>query len=71
MDREPVAIINSVTAAIQAVIVAFVAFGLDLSSDQIGAIMGAVIAVGAVVQTIMARNRVYSPETVAEMFGEH
>lgn len=67
MTREPVAIINSITAAIEAILVAVVAFGLDLSGEQIGAIMGAVIAVGAVVQTTLAHSRVFSPATVEEI----
>lgn len=71
MEREPVAIVNAVTAAIQSVILAVVAFGLKLSGDQISAVMGAVIAIGAVVQTVIARNSVYSPETVANMFDSH
>lgn len=64
MTREPVAIINSITAAIEAIILAVVTFGVNLSGEQIAAIMGAVIAVGTVIQTTMARNRVFAPSTV-------
>lgn len=58
MDREPIAIINAVTAFIETVILLFVAFGLELTQDQIGAIMAAVIAAGTVVSTVMGRSRV-------------
>ncbi|MCI0560384.1 MAG: hypothetical protein MN733_18010 [Nitrososphaera sp.] len=58
MEREPIAIINAVTALIEATILAVVAFGFDLSTEQVAAIMAVVLAGGTVVQTIMGRNRV-------------
>lgn len=67
MNKEPVAIVNTVVALIEAVILAVVAFGVQMSSEQIGAVMGAVIAAGAVVQTFVARSRVFSPATHDEV----
>lgn len=39
MRREPVAIVNSIIAVIEAAIALLVAFGLDLTKEQVGAIM--------------------------------
>ena len=67
MTSEPIIIINSVTAAIEAIIVVLVAFGFSLSGDQVAAIMGAVVAVGAILSTVVGRASVFAPDTVAEL----
>ena len=45
-NREPVAVV----ALIEAVVILAVAFGVDLSAEQMAAIMAVVVAFGAVVQ---------------------
>ena len=58
---EPTGLIGSISAAIVAVIGLLVAFGVDLTSEQTGAIVTAFSAVAIVIQTIITRNSVYSP----------
>lgn len=67
MQNEPLAIINSITAAVSAVLSAVVAFGLPVTDTQQNAIIAALAAVGVVVSTILARNRVFAPSTVEEI----
>lgn len=57
--KEPTVII----AIIEAVIAAAVVFGLDLTVEQIAAVMGVVLAVGAV----WTRQSVYAPDTVEDI----
>lgn len=65
MDREPAGIIGAVVLAVEAIIVAIVALGvLSLDEGQIIAVMGAVAAVGVVVQAVWTRSRVYSPASM-------
>lgn len=67
MQNEPIIIINSIVAAVEAGLILGMAFGLDLSADQTASVIGAVVAVGAVVSTIMGRGRVFAPSTVEEV----
>jgi hypothetical protein len=55
--REPVAVINAINGVIQAGIALLVAFGLGWSTEQVGAVMGFTIAVGAVVSTLASRSQ--------------
>jgi hypothetical protein len=67
MDREPAVIIGLVTAAIEALIALVVAFGVELTGEQVAAIMGFVAAAGAVIAALLTRARVYAPATVAKL----
>lgn len=67
MDREPAVIIGLVTAAIEALIALVVAFGVELTGEQVAAIMGFVAAAGAVIAALLTRRRVYAPATVAKL----
>lgn len=67
MQREPIIIVNSIAAAIEAVILAGVAFGLEVTVEQLGAISVAVVAVGQAVATVIGRGRVFAPSTVEEV----
>lgn len=56
--REPVVLINSITACIEAIILLCVAFGLNWTPEQIAALMTVVVALGTVAKTILVRSRV-------------
>ena len=57
-SREPVAFINALVAVIEAGIALLVAFGLDLSLQETGAIMAFVFAMATLIQTYWARSLV-------------
>lgn len=58
MNREPAAIIGSITAAASAIIALVVAFGLDLSDEQTAAILGVVAVVAPIVAGFVTRGKV-------------
>lgn len=58
MKREPIVIINAVVALIEAIIALAVGFGLNLTKEQVGLFMAVVVAIGNLVQTILARGQV-------------
>jgi len=55
---EPVAVINSGVALVEAAIALAVGFGLNWTKDQVGLVMALVIAVANVIQTLWARRHV-------------
>ena len=57
MKREPVAIINAVITAIQALIPLLLAFGIThITKDQSAAISSAVVAFGGLLGTFLGRS---------------
>ena len=58
MTREPVAVVNGVTALVEATISFAVAFGLKWGPEQVGATMAVVVAVGNLTKTWWARSQV-------------
>lgn len=58
MTREPVAVVNGVTALVEASISFAVAFGLKWGPEQVGATMAVVVAVGNLTKTWWARSQV-------------
>ena len=61
MKREPVAIINAVITAIQALIPLLLAFGIThITKDQSAAISSAVVAFGGLLGTFLGRSLVTS-----------
>lgn len=59
MKREPIAIINAIVTAIQALIPLLIAFGItEITKEQSGAITSAVVAWGGLVGTFLGRNLV-------------
>jgi hypothetical protein len=58
MKREPVVIINALVALVEAIIALAVGFGLNLTKEQVGLVMAVVVAIGNLVQTILARGQV-------------
>jgi len=58
MESEPVAVINSVTAVIEASIALAVGFGLDWDAKQVGLVMATVMAVGNLSKTFWSRGKV-------------
>ena len=57
MTREPVAVVNGVTALVEATISFAVAFGLKWGPEQVGATMAVVVAVGNLTKTWWARSQ--------------
>lgn len=60
-DKEPALIIG----AFRAIMILAVSFGLNLTNEQ----MGAIIAVISVAMSIWTRSKVYSPDTVANIIS--
>lgn len=58
MKREPIAIINGATAAVEALIALLVGFGLDWTAEQVALVMTVVIAVANVAKTWYGRSQV-------------
>ncbi len=58
MKREPLAIVNAVITVIEAGLALLVAFGLDLTPGQVGAVMAFVVALGGLIGTFIVRSRV-------------
>ena len=58
MKREPVAIITAIVAVIEAGIALILAFGIQLTNEQIGAIFAFVAAVGGVIEILIIRPQV-------------
>jgi uncharacterized membrane protein len=66
VKREPATVISAVVGLITAIIGLFVAFGIDVSTEQQNAIIGAVVSLSAVIALLgpVIRNWVYSPASV-------
>lgn len=58
MNREPLAIVTAITAAVAALINVAVLFGWNLSADQVTAINTAVGMVAALVVVLLVRPKV-------------
>lgn len=67
MQREPARIITAIVGAVEAVLVAAIAFGVDITPEQLSAVTAALLAVGGTVQAILIRARVFAPSTVEEV----
>ncbi len=50
-------IVNAIITVIEAGVALLVAFGLDLTPEQVGAIMAFVVAVGGLISTLILRTR--------------
>ncbi|MBB5829329.1 hypothetical protein ACGFI4_15830 [Micromonospora carbonacea] len=66
---EPLLTVGGVTAAGAAVLSLLVAFGLPVSADQQTALLGLVAVLAPLVVAVLARGRVYSPATVADLLA--
>lgn len=58
LSREPIAIINGITAAVEAAIALLIGFGLNWSAEQVALVMALVVAVANVAKTWYGRGRV-------------
>lgn len=67
MQKEPARIITAIVGAVEAILVAAIAFGVDITPEQLSAVTAALLAVGGLVQAALIRARVFSPETVEEI----
>lgn len=66
-STNPALTVGGVGSAVGAVITLLVAFGVDLSKEQVEAILGVVLVAGPVVLAAITRARVYAPATVARL----
>jgi hypothetical protein len=69
VHKEPAVIVNSITAIVAAIVAALVAFGLDLTEEQQGAILLLVAALAPVIAGFISRQFVYAPATVEALEG--
>jgi hypothetical protein len=58
MTLEPVAVVNTAVAIVEAAIALAVGFGLDWTPEQVALVMAAVVALSALVKTLWARGQV-------------
>ena len=58
MNYEPVAIINGSTALVEASLALVVGFGANMTPEQVGLVMGVVVAIANTVKTFVARSQV-------------
>ena len=71
MTREPAAIIGTIVGVIEAIVVALVTAGaIPIDSDALAEVVAAIVAVGAAVQAVWTRSRVYAPATVERYLEE-
>ena len=72
MNREPVAIIGALTAAVAAVLGLLVAFGLPITEEQQSAILAAIGPVAALIvgAAFLIRSKVYAPATVEKIAAD-
>jgi hypothetical protein len=68
-SAEPALAVGAVTAAVGAILALLVAFGLDLTTEQTTAVLGAATFLAPLVSAWFTRSRVYSPQTVARLLG--
>ena len=68
--REPLAIRGAIVAAVAAIINVAVAFGLDLSVDQVGALNAAVGLIGTAVVVVWSRGAVTPTDDPRSPEGE-
>lgn len=67
MQHEPVYAVSAITALVSAVLSAVVAFGFELSAEQVATILGAVNAILVIVAGVITRSIVWAPATVDEV----
>lgn len=70
MDKEPAAIVGTVTAVVSAVLVFLKAMGLDISDAQQDAIRGLVAVLAPVVAALVIRGFVVAPDTAEQKVAE-
>lgn len=62
--EEPLLTVGTITAAVTALTIAAIAFGLPISNDQQAALLGVVAVLAPIVVTAVARGKVWSPLSV-------
>ncbi len=58
MTLEPLAVVNTAVAIVEAAIALAVGFGLDWTPEQVALVMAVVVALAALVKTLWARGQV-------------
>ena len=66
-NSEPVISVAGITAAASALLALVVSFGFDLNADQQVAIMGVVAVLAPLLVGLIARGKVFSPDSVARI----
>lgn len=69
MTKEPVAISNGISGLLQIGASIAAVIGLDLAPIAEGGIVAGIIAIGQIVQTHVARSRVFTSATIDEIIG--
>lgn len=64
MQKEPVYATAAITVVVQAALAALVAFGFELSADQVAAVLGLVNGILILIAAIATRNIVWAPASV-------
>ena len=67
IEREPAALVGTITGLAAAILTALIAFGVDLDQTQHDALLGLVAVAAPIIAGIVIRGKVYSPETVERM----
>lgn len=70
MTDDPSALWGSIAATVGALLALFVAFGVDLTEDQITAILGLFSAVGPLVTALLIARRAWKPSSVKRAVAE-
>ncbi len=63
MNKQPAAIVGTITAAVAALIALFVAFGIEVTADQQAAILSVAAVAAPLIAALFIRRKVYSPAT--------
>ena len=67
MRTEPARIVGLITAAVAAVLVLLVEFGIDITEGQQTAIQGFVAVIAPLIAGVIIREQVYAPATVEKI----
>lgn len=67
MEKEPAAIVAFIVGLAGALLTLLVVFGLDLTDDQVKAILGVVSFIAPVVAGLVIRSKVFAPATVKRL----
>ena len=70
MQKEPLLTVGGVVAIVSAVLVFLKSFGVDISDEQQEAIRNLVAVLAPVVLAFVARQFVFSPDTVEQISNE-
>ncbi len=67
MNKEPLASVGAIVAAVSAILVFLKSFGVDITDDQQEAIRNLIAILAPIVLALVARQFVYSPASVTKI----